>query len=685
MKDLNHRSGRKAITAVALIFTLLTVTVLGSGAITMEAYGASSSVDPFHVKAAPHFRDVIYSLSQPTYLQRFDGLGSWKVSAGSPTIGGLSDSTLTIKSPSTVPCELTLAKSDAPGMVTDDRTYVESRMAASSASAYINVTLENVTTGYVATISIHGGLVTYYCDISTGGTTTGTLYGSAATSTYYKVAFDLDPVGITFYVYSGTGVALGNHYVNNARLGAGDVGEIHLGVSAASATGTWDYIYVTDETPLAMESTTDVAIDTMVADSSVTNKAVKVDPTAMKITKSSNSDVSGAFGIVSSSDTDYNLTSAMHDFGTSAESSQRIQGKQYAEGWDNFRSDTENAVRSVIAEDKGITSDQVYLVDYYIDYIQQETTFDQQIVTRQHDLYLSMFREALRFEGYTDAKLNSLAGSAPVSQLSINVPFALTVQQSWTLTTSSDGDAQWYDWALGIVSPLGGALDLARLTAIGMKGAVDDTVDKALNTFSPDAIANATMKVIGPALNALMAAGMSFSDALSSLANSTTEGFQAISSGLTSAMTMMTAQTNEMIGNLSQSWSDRLGDMSNLTGSFMTWSQQQAEMTNAMFSQMFLGMQEQSAEMYRMFAGQLAATNAAVMNITNGIFSGGDLSDILSGGKTSDSTPLTISGIFGSGWTSNPIVIIILVAIVLIIVVAIVLVWKNNHKGRRYR
>ena len=36
MKDLNHRSGRKAITAVALIFTLLTVTVLGSGAILFK-------------------------------------------------------------------------------------------------------------------------------------------------------------------------------------------------------------------------------------------------------------------------------------------------------------------------------------------------------------------------------------------------------------------------------------------------------------------------------------------------------------------------------------------------------------------------------------------------------------------------------------------------------------------------
>jgi len=91
---LNHKA-----TALMAAVLLVSIALLGTGWITIEAEAADID-DPFDVEAAPHFADVAYSLSEPTYSTAFDSIGSWKVSAGSPAVT-VTNSTMGVTAPST--------------------------------------------------------------------------------------------------------------------------------------------------------------------------------------------------------------------------------------------------------------------------------------------------------------------------------------------------------------------------------------------------------------------------------------------------------------------------------------------------------------------------------------------------------------------------------------------------------
>ena len=110
------------------------------------------------------------------------------------------------------------------------------------------------------------------------------------------------------------------------------------------------------------------------------------------MTRSDSSITSGAYGmddLMNSSDEGDNWIGTM---GSTTEPSQRFQGQFVAVGWSDFRSAVEDELKGQIAKSLGILdSKQIYLVDYYIDYLQLGTTMDQTIVNNE----MADYREAM--------------------------------------------------------------------------------------------------------------------------------------------------------------------------------------------------------------------------------------------------------------------------------------------------
>jgi hypothetical protein len=668
-------------TAITLIFAFLSVAILGSGCITLGA--SAEEIDPFEIKAAPHFRDVTYVTDEPSYLQRFDGLGRWKVSVGAPSVS-VSNSALSVSAPSATPVELTLSGSDAPGINPDGRCFIETRLKASNVSTQnTSFTVENVATGNIAGVTIASGSMTYQYTTASN-VATGNIYAPIAANTYYRVAIELTATTLTYYVHAADGTLLANYYANSAVLNAGEINEVHFGIEGAAGSATFDYLYVTDTAPLTSSSDSIKAVDAMTSDAYRTQAGIRLDRQSLDLARSGSEVVQAANGIPALDLTKdrYTKEELIDLFGAMPEPNQRIEGILVAKGWTDFRGDLESSLRSSIAGGLGLQASNVFLVDYYVDYLQLSTEVDEEIVETQYTRLWESLRNA-----YAATNAGETKDGGSTTQLSV-----MSVDSARSTMTMTFLPAAELDLIGDMLADVGGTIaGGAKAAELGVRWACEQAfgfLDDPLNLdkfreYVP------TWKDIQDGLNQTYnQVADRFTEETArwwAVLNATTEKFIGlVGSSMTAAYTWATGTVN----NITASVTDSITSIAEMNKEFMSWSQTQMENTNAMFAQMFSDMSDNLMETQRFFADQQAKANQAITNITSELANSRQVidnmwADFLAGGKPADGSPLTMSAFFGDELVKSIVVVVVVAAIIVIIALVLVMFSGRKKAGRR--
>ena len=643
--------------SVASAALLIMVAVLGTGWISYDVEAADFD-DPFDVKAAPHFSDVAYTLSKPTFQTAFDSIGKFKVSVGSPLVS-LSNSTLGIAAPTATEVELTISETDAPGINTTVRSYIQTKVRADNVAAqYTNITLENTHTHDVALIALHS--TTKYSFSGPAGQVTGNLYASTQPDTWYRAAFELTTTGVTFYLYSLDGTLLGNHYTNTANLTVAHLDEIHFSVDANAGSASFDYLYVTSQSPTANPIRPTTTKQLLTPDKGKIVDVCDVDPTDLKMDRSGGAAAKQVFDLPTREfvpGEDLNASEFLEIFGNTPELNQRLTGKYVAKGWSDFRADLEIALKAKIAENHGVSFKDVYLVDYYIDYLQLATDYDTALMTKMEQNFWQGMAEGFEAAGAT-------------------VEYQ-TVEEDW-----------WE--GIGFVQGQTIAVDPAEYRADFDWGNPNVEIVK----FFVNSDAQFKEGMNRGLFNVLFGTDRYYEDMkkqlegvyadsnarLDAMWNYTVESFGQVRKDYQAFATWVTGS----VDNVTKGYEDAIDSIEKMNAQFFDWSTQQFAASNAMFSQLF----NKSDEAQRWFAGQIAKQNEVIANITSDMFGStnatiGMWNDFLLGGKPLIDTPLTLAGFFGSEFFTY--LVVIIVCIVLAALIIMIARRPKNRGGRRAR
>lgn len=714
-------SNARKITAIALITLIISVALLGSGWIT-QTVSAVNLDDAIDLKAAPHFRDLTYTVGKPSYSTGFDDMGKWKVSIGNPRLA-ITQSNLVITAPSASPVCMTLTASDAPGINKTERSTIQLKVAPSNVTtAYTNITLAaNSDASDFITASFHGGLVTL-AYTNAASTSSSTLYSPARDGVPYVIAFELAESGTTAYLYDSAGDLLANKLLDVADVHAGTIYAIHVGCSGlASGKVSVDYAFVTTAT--TDRAWSEIKTEAMSATSSNEPSIVQVDPTKLKMIRSDNSITSSAYGMDSLASVENDKVANMFgEIGSTAEPSQRFKGQFVAVGWDDFRGALEGQLKTQIAKSLGILdSSEIYLVDYYIDYLQLKTSMDQKIVNNELASYRVAMADAFKAMGIdlteTDAQT--------ISRSYTSTPMVYGGTSVISLLPPGFNEFDWLHDALTFVpSPLIAAMSYADMTSeeqaeyrtritaginlnplSGIEGSVNEAIGKIpdwqeVANYTDDKLKdmyNWTTGAIKEGISAVQqwvnATYMSIYSLYSNeverwnaVLNTTMAQFATMSKETLVTMTGFFDATTKEISSKYQDMNDKLA---NLNQQYMNWSNSMMVNTNAMFTQLFYDLSEQSKETQRYFIDQMAKGNEAVANIsdsialsasqTNAIFA-----DLLSNGKVSGNGGLSFGAFLGDDSTTVTIVLVAIISMIAVVVIFL-LMGKRKKTGRQRR
>lgn len=719
----------KKITAITLTILLVTVTLLGSGWITqtVSAIDLDTAID---LEAAPHFRDLTYTVGAPTYSTSFDAMGDWKVSTGNPRLS-IDRSNLVVTAPSASPVRVSLTSAYAEGLnVPDERSTVQLKVAPGNVTTqYTNVTLAaNIDASDHITVSFnHGEANVVYTNGATS--TSALLYSPVVKGTSYIIAYELAESGATVYLYdAASGDLLANKLLDVADVHAGTVYALHMGVSGlASGTLRADYAFVT--TASTDTSGVKIEMESLAAPDAREASIVQVDPTKLKMIRSDDPITSSAYGMDSLLSEDDDVANFFGTIGSTAEPSQRFQGHFVAVGWEDFRGEVEAQLRSQIAKGLGIVDyNQIYIVDYYIDYLQLKTSMDQTIVNNE----LAEYRKGM-IDAFANMGINLTATDAAVvshqytsvpmvsygsATMAILPPGATAYALDWvdlaaslnpiTLAvnyfTMSEEEKAEYRAKVGAFSILDGVnIDFPKSIpdALGLPDADDakDLVKELTGSVNETLIAMAewTLKAIREGwAGAFEFCNMTYLNLYNTFTaetarwnavlNSTMDQFAAMAK---ETMATMTGFFDATVNEISSKYEKMNQQLASLNAEYMNWSNAMMVNTNAMFTQLLYDLSEQSAETQRYFMDQVAKGNEAVANISDSIALNAQqanaiFADLLSNGKLTEGEGLSFGAFLGD--ESTTVTIILVVAISLVAVVGIIYLMSGRKKvGRKRR
>jgi hypothetical protein len=720
-------SNARKLTVIALISLLVSVALLGSGWIT-QTVSAIDLDEAIDLEAAPHFRDLTYTVGAPSYSTAFDELGSWKVSVGNPKLS-IDSSNLVITSPSASGVRMTLTAADA-GINETERSTIQIKVAPGNVTAqYTNVTLAaNTDASDLMAVSFYGGeaKVVYSNGASTASSV---LYSPVKGGASYVIAFELAESGTTVYLYDSAGDLLANKLLDVSDVHAGSVYAMHIGVSGlASGTVRADYAFVsTDVTDRAGSEIEMAALET---DSSSPAKTVEVDPTKLKMIRSDDSITSGAYGMDALAGAeDDEVANMFGTIGSTAEPSQRFKGQFVAVGWEDFRSSVESQLQSQIAKSLGILdSKTIYIVDYYIDYLQLKTGLDQTVVNNEMAEYRQAMADVFQNMGIdlnaTDsAVLTRQYTSVPMvsygsSTMAILPPGANVnkLDEIDFLASLNPVTMAWNYWSM---TPEERAEYNAKASAVLTEGAVDvdipQSLPDALGLPDKDDAEELVMDLVGELNATLVAMADNTLDAINAgwagaielcnmtylnlynsfdneidrwqaVLNSTMEQFATMSKETLAAMTGFFDST---VDGITSGYEDMNNRLTSLNAEYMNWSNAMMVNTNAMFTQMFYDLSEQSAETQRYFMDQVTKGNEAVANISDSIALSASqtneiFADLLSGGKLTEDSGLSFGAFLGDESTTVTIVLVVIISLVAVVVIFL-LMGQKKKAGRQRR
>ena len=638
---------------VALILIVALLALLAPVRITFSSASALVE-DPLNTALAPHFSRVVYTLTEPSYSTACDDRGSFKALVGTPEIT-VSDSRLVVSPISTTRSSVVLSKTDVPTL-NQSRAYYELSFSSSNTLAWTNISLYDLSNDWV-NISVHSGA--FYYDYDSGARQLGLLYSPAAAGRDYTVAFDLTSTSVTLFLYATNGTLLADKYISNNRLVGGDLDEIRFELQGSASNALrLDYLYVLAPSTLPQATAVSWSLDPLSPDSLSEEERLDLDPTSVTLDQSLRQELFGFQDVAL--DKKITDTELLNAIGQTDIHEQRAAGRLIAEGFKDLRDSVEDSLLSYIAKAELVETDEVFLVDYYIDYLQCKVEIKNEVVDEMVDEYLGSASTILESCG---ASLED--NSATTLGSSSNQAHAQDI--NWSKTAS------WLAWpAVPLMADalrgLNGFSD-----PFGLKDSQDYWQDK-YDDFYKDAQDRADLT-----LNQT-------TQLMRDWQESTDEKYQQVRQDYLNFLSITQAQTAQ----LASDYGEMQDKFERSISRFYSYAENQFEATNAVIAKLLLQNEEfaeSSQQMSQYFAGQLAKSNEVILNISSAItsaLSGQDFwKSVYSDGKPA-SEPLTFSGFFGNNvrtWT------LIFIGIFVTVVIAVVLltVFKPGRRTRSKR
>jgi hypothetical protein len=389
-------------------------------------------------------------------------------------------------------------------------------------------------------------------------------------------------------------------------------------------------------------------MEPLTSDDLAEEKRLDLDPTAVTLDQSLRQELFGfeepSFG---KSVTETELLNAV---GMTDIHEQRAAGRLVAEGYKDLRGSIEDSLINYLAALEEVETDEVYLVDYYMDYVQCKLEVHNDIVEMLAD----------DFESSAEVVAETLGGSLD-KNLSTAYIATLPARTSSTTTSPLAPIAYLISEILrGLFDPDPLGLDDTReWTQDQLENVYDDTQARLDKTY------NETVNL--------------FRD----WQQSTDEKYEQVRQDYLNFLSISQAQTAQ----LAQDYSEMQDRFERTISKFYAMTENQFEATNAIIAKLLLqneAFAESSRQTNEYFAGQITKTNEIVLNITSAItqsLTGQDFwANVYSDGKA-ESEPLTFSSFFGNNvqtWTLVFVGIIITIAVALVIVMVV-------KPGRRTR
>jgi len=646
------------------IVTLIIVTALVAMTIpikfsgTVEAEPLTMPEDPVDAAVAPHFSRVVYALEEPAYSTSCDIRGDFKASVGTPTIA-VSGSRLTVSASSATRSSVVLATTDAPEL-NQTRAYYETLLQVSNTLAYVNISLYDASANDWVNLSVQSGA--WYYDYDSGTQQKGVLYSPAAVDTDYILAFELTTSSVTLYLYSSTGAALADKYIATNLLVGGDLEEVRFELAGSSSNEvSIDYFYALGSKPAAREVDSSASLGVLTADQEFEEARVDLDPTTIDLDQTLREEMFGfEEAALGKTVTKGDLITAM---GTQNIHEQRAAGRLVANGYVDLRDSVEEALVEYIAVLEGCDENDVYLVDYYVDYIQMKVKVDREIVDRVVDT----------FERYAEPMVEAFGAriddSDTVSTSTVPTYIQTDLEDSYVETTL---------YTPVFLSDLCRGVGDFLSDPLGIKSSQEQMYQYILDQ----------QKKVEDAYNSALAradwAYNDTKDALTAFQASTDEKFDQVYGLLLNYMSVSQAQCSEMVS----SYDEVIDKFERQISNYYAYTQQQFEATNQIIAQLLwqnAELTEAQTQLTQYFAGQAAKTNEVIMNLTSTLTSQLDPSnfwtDVMSDGKPA-SEPLTFSSFFGNNVTTWVWVIVIVFVSMVVVIALVVFLRKGKRKGK---
>jgi hypothetical protein len=657
----------RLITVIALTALLLTAFSFN---VTMTTSALFEQIEnPFDVKAAPLFSTVVYLTEEPAYSTPCDERGDFKTSIGTPTVT-ISDSKLLFETDTSLVSRIVLSKTDVPEMNQSSTTFIQMSVAvADVVSGVANISIYDTVHQAGINVSIFGGgTIDYWYSTTTPNTwATNVLYTPVVDGAYYTFAFDISATTATWYLYSSTGTLLADMIVNDNNLTTGDVNEIRFEMATAANSMSIDYLYIlgspthsTEESGLAMEA--------LVPDAEVTENRCDFDPTAFELDSSLRAD---AFNLT---DPDLQAGDAttlgefINDMGLRPEKLQRVSGQGYAEGWTNFRLSVETQLKTYIADIESCDVNDVFLVDYYINYIQFKTTINPAVAALTAEVFDAALEPIIEAMGghYGSSARTSTGSRTSVIDPVLETPIVMPIDPVASLISEDDTIYMARDGLLG------GAMDLVFGKQVDYAAMVTRDAAK---------YARDSKQAVNDAVNAT---GKFAAEKYNELLNLSEKAYNQLNDQLINFMAWSKGNVESIIASY-EAMSERVQAGFN---KYYAFAEQQFSATNAIIAKLLLQNADwanQSKQMSAYFAGETAKANDVIMNLTSALTSAlsGDKfwNGVTNQGKAS-SDPLTLTGFFGNKVTEYKNWIIGF-AIVAIVSVAALMIFRSSRKTDR--
>jgi hypothetical protein len=402
--DETKHSPRKLLATVFAVAMLLTV-LAGSGAITSTAAAASPDAD---LELVPHYKDVTYVLDPVTFDQRFDAIGSWEKTGDAE----LSDSRLVMDADEGAVLEI------------EDNlaNYFEARLMFDSANATVTFKLTDGT-NYTSIAIAASGAVTYA--LNNGTTATGSVAASGvAAGEWIKVGIEFTEAAVIFTAIDSTGDSLGSASIADAILTFDAVTEVSVKSAGVGVVGYADY---------AFGSLTQTEFVAAALDGTDLNSSPALEKKFQKflvefgqkdMVPGTYSDEAVTHALYGGEISDRTLASDRYlnqtDMGellsAHKETVEPITGTATYKGWSDLQKDNEDTLLAYLADQHDVSKDQVTVIDYYMDGVALNYTFNSAMTDAVEQAWFDYSRDMADDLGaqtaYNDeAAVNSVTGT----------------------------------------------------------------------------------------------------------------------------------------------------------------------------------------------------------------------------------------------------------------------------------